>query len=161
MFKLHFHSHSQSKLLTTMCIFLSHTNIHLYQVCAFKDQNRSLYWICFPWIVFCCCFFPHRIFSSNEILSAILHMQRIFFYIVVDGNIFLIILMFGGKFTYHLLNSHNTSYRNKLLCTWTTTYVFINLNLSKVMSKFFPKMSFFPSCLCQVSSSRQLLLIYV
>lgn len=53
--------------------------------------------------------------------------------------------MFGGQLTYNLFNSNIRSCRNKLLCTWTTTYVFINLNLSKVTSKCLPKMSCFTS----------------
>lgn len=66
-------------------------------------------------------------------------------------NFFSVILLFVGRFTYHLSNSW--SYRNKLLVTWTTVDVFINLNLSRVTPKLISKMCFFTPCLCQVSSS--------
>lgn len=65
-------------------------------------------------------------------------------------GVFLTILLFVGRFTWCLSNSSSRSYRDKLLGIWTTMDVFINLNLSK--GNVLPKLCFFASCLCQVSS---------
>lgn len=45
--------------------------------------------------------------------------------------IFLIILLFAGRFTYRLSSSSRRNHRNKLLSIWKTMDIFIKLSFSK------------------------------
>lgn len=140
MYKHHFHSHSQTKQLITMCIFLSCRPAQMFLcsrcVCLQRSKQRHLLNRCLPWIaLFVVVFFSLRIyFFTEDLVSYFISTRLLFFFFFpcsYKENVFLIILLFVYRFTYYLSKSSSRTYRNKLLGIWTTMDAFIDLNLSK------------------------------
>lgn len=98
-----------------------------------------------------CLFFPSEYISLIEILSAILHLQGIYFLCSYRENFYSSCCLQADLHTVSLIAIQEVT---EISSIWITMDVFINLNLSKVTSKIFPKINFFVSCPCQVISSR-------